>query len=87
MARPPEPRRVRDQSRSPCSWAPRAITIGAKPDGPWATISALAAAASAEPANAVALISAVDRVELVDVLCQTWRYAVFLRGAGTHRRD
>lgn len=51
-----------------------AIAVGSgtvAPDAAWAD----------GPTLAAALVSAVDRLELVDVLCRTWRDAVLLRAA------
>ncbi|MEO8208436.1 MAG: hypothetical protein ABI598_05325 [Chloroflexota bacterium] len=40
-----------------------------------------ASASAAGPALAAALSTAIDRLELVDVLCRVWRDAVLLRAA------
>lgn len=53
-----------------------AIAIGSSPDG-----IATAVATADEAALITALVAAVDRLELVDVLCRTWRDAVLLGAA------
>lgn len=53
-----------------------AIAVGSSPDGIVA-----AAAIGDETAIIAALVAAVDRLELVDVLCRTWRDAVLLGAA------
>lgn len=59
-----------------------AIAVGTNPDRPVPATVAVTQAAVEDPAAiAAALVSAVDRLELVDVLCRTWRDAVLLRAA------
>lgn len=53
-----------------------AIAIGSSPDG----IAAVVAIADVAALSA-AMVAAVDRLELVDVLCRTWRDAVLLGAA------